>query len=134
MKKFIVTLFVLLFAAWLASLHPRVGLAFYDTAAVVEARLYGFEKAYVSIDEMQLAIYQRHPAGASKTVVLLHGYTAAKELWLRFANQLSDEYRVIIPDLAGHGETAFYSEWSYRASAQAERVRQLLDVLEVEQA
>lgn len=134
MKKFLVTLLVLGFAAWLVSLHPRVGLAFYDAAGVLEAKLYGFEKSFVRIDDMEMAVYERNAQHADETLILLHGYTASKELWLRFANQLSERYHVIIPDLAGHGETGYFSGWSYRASAQAERIAQLMNTLNVEQA
>ncbi|RWU09134.1 alpha/beta hydrolase [Pseudidiomarina gelatinasegens] len=134
MKKFIVTTLALVFAAWLATLHPRVGLAFYDAVGALEARIYGFQKSSVDIGDMQLSVYARNSEQARKTIILLHGYTASKEIWLRFANRLNPEYRVVIPDLAGHGETGFFSGWSYRASSQAKRVAQLMDKLGIERA
>jgi len=134
MRKFLVTLIVLVFAAWLISLHPRVGLAVYDAVGAIEAKLYGFEKSFVRIDDMEMAVYERNNVNAQETVILLHGYTASKELWLRFANQLNERYHVIIPDLAGHGETGYFSGWSYRASAQAGRIAQLMETLDVKRA
>ena len=77
MKKFLVTLLVLGFAAWLASLHPRVGLAFYDAVGAAEAKLYGFEKSFVRIDDMEMAIYERNAHNADETLILLHVYTAS---------------------------------------------------------
>lgn len=134
MKNLLVTLIVLVFAAWLVSLHPRVGLAVYDAVGVIEAKLYGFEKSFVRINEMEMAVYERNTLNTSEAVILLHGYTGSKELWLRFANQLDEHYHVIIPDLAGHGETGYFSGWSYRASAQADRVAQLMETLGLERA
>lgn len=134
MKKFIFLLFALFCAGWLASMHPRFGLAVYDFTAATEARLYGFEKRWVTLDDVTMATYQRGTPNGNNTVVLLHGYTASKELWLRFARHLDDNLHVVIPDLAGHGETGYFSHWSYTASAQAERVRQLMSQLQVPQA
>lgn len=134
MRKFIFTLLALFCIAWLASLFPRVGLAVYDVSTTVEARVYGFDKVWVELDELPIATYQRGEPNGTNTLVLLHGYTASKELWLRFANQLSSNWHVVIPDLAGHGETGYFSGWSYTASAQAQRVKQLLERLGVAQA
>lgn len=134
MKKWLFFIIAVVFAGWLASLNPRVGLAVYDIAAATEARVYGFQKSYVSIGDMRMAVYERSTPEANNTVILLHGYTASKELWLRFANQLGPRYHIIIPDLAGHGETGFYSEWSYRASHQAEYVAKLMTTLGIERA
>lgn len=134
MKKFIFTLLALGCAFWLASMHPRFGLAVYDVTAATEAKLYGFNKVWVELDEMPMATYQRGAPTGDNTVILLHGYTASKELWLRFAKHLGDDIHVVIPDLAGHGETGYFSGWSYTASAQAERVKQLMNELGVQQA
>src|SRR5690554_1115598 len=117
MKKFIFTLFALLCAGWLASMYPATGLAVYDATAATEAKPYGFDKVWVELDEMPMATYQRGTPSGNNTVILLHGYTASKELWLRFAKHLSDNVHVVIPDLAGHGETGYFSGWSYTASA-----------------
>lgn len=134
MKKFIFTLLALGCAFWLASMHPRFGLAVYDVTAATEAKLYGFDKVWVELDEMPMATYQRGTPTGDNTVILLHGYTASKELWLRFAKHLGDDTHVVIPDLAGHGETGYFSGWSYTAAAQADRVQQLMNKLAVPQA
>lgn len=134
MKKFIFLLFALFCAGWLASMHPRFGLAVYDLTAATEARLYGFNKVWVALDEMPMAIYERGTPNGHNTVILLHGYTASKELWLRFARHLDDSLHVVIPDLAGHGETGYFNGWSYTAAAQAARVNQLMTKRYAQQA
>jgi 3-oxoadipate enol-lactonase len=44
--------------------------------------------------------------GAGTPVVLLHPFPAHHEFWLPVADALSTRYRMILPDLRGHGESA----------------------------
>jgi 3-oxoadipate enol-lactonase len=44
--------------------------------------------------------------GAGTPVVLLHPFPAHHEFWLPVAEALATRYRVILPDLRGHGESA----------------------------
>src|SRR5271165_5551550 len=44
--------------------------------------------------------------GAGPPVVLLHPFPAHHEFWLPVAEALSTRYRVILPDLRGHGESS----------------------------
>lgn len=44
-------------------------------------------------------------AGAGPPVVLLHPFPAHHEFWLPVAEFLSSRYRLIMPDLRGHGES-----------------------------
>ncbi len=44
--------------------------------------------------------------GAGPVLVLLHGVTHQAGTWARVAPSLVDRYTLIIPDLAGHGESA----------------------------
>lgn len=43
--------------------------------------------------------------GEGPTVILLHPFPANHEFWLPVAETLSTRYRVILPDLRGHGES-----------------------------
>src|SRR4051812_9460789 len=43
--------------------------------------------------------------GRGPAVVLLHGYPFNRSMWREQAEALSASYRVIAPDLRGHGET-----------------------------
>jgi pimeloyl-ACP methyl ester carboxylesterase len=63
---------------------------------------------------------------------MLHGFSADKNIWLRFARHFVGNYRVIIPDIAGHGETGFKAGGGYDIALQAKRMIQLLDVCGVE--
>ena len=118
----------------LTPLYPRLGELLYDTLGKAEAGLYGFREDNIDIGEMSLSTYQGGSRSAKTAVVLLHGYSADKQLWPRFARHLVKEYRVLIPDLAGHGKTAFDAAWDYSGPAQARRVAVLMDQLGVERA
>ena len=65
---------------------------------------------------------------------MVHGFTATKELWARFAKHLVKDFRVIAPDLAGHGQTEYNPNFDYGIPAQCERLSKLLDDLNIEQA
>ncbi len=46
-----------------------------------------------------------HVLGEGPPVVLLHPFPANHDFWLPVANDLSTRYRLILPDLRGHGES-----------------------------
>jgi abhydrolase domain-containing protein 6 len=69
----------------------------------------------------------RHDA----TVLLLHGFSADRDVWTRFAGGLRTHH-VLIPDLPGHGRTPFIPGAGYSAPAQAERLVAFLDAVGVQ--
>jgi pimeloyl-ACP methyl ester carboxylesterase len=71
--------------------------------------------------------------GSGPPVVLLHGYPFNRSMWREQAEMLSGRYRVITPDLRGHGETNATQEPATIAE-MAQDVAALLDKLEIEQA
>ena len=44
-------------------------------------------------------------SGKGKTIVLLHGFAMSSKIWDSFREILSESYRVIVIDLAGHGKS-----------------------------
>lgn len=71
--------------------------------------------------------------GSGPAVLLLHGFSANKETWLKFAAALPQNYHLIIPDLAGHGETPAPLNQDYNLIRQAERLHQLMTITGVRQ-
>ncbi len=57
----------------------------------------------IRVDDLNVSYLER--AGSGETIVLLHGFSGNKDLWVRFARWLPREYRVIAIDLPGHGST-----------------------------
>jgi 3-oxoadipate enol-lactonase len=70
-------------------------------------------------------------AGSGSPVVLLHGYPFNRSMWREQVAALSAKYRVITPDLRGHGETTVTDEPA-TMDEMAQDVAALLDKLGIE--
>jgi 3-oxoadipate enol-lactonase len=69
------------------------------------------------------------PLGAPR-VVLLHGATLDHRAWDTQVEALSERYRVVVPDLRGHGESTM--EGRFRFDDALDDVMALLDVVDAE--
>jgi pimeloyl-ACP methyl ester carboxylesterase len=72
-------------------------------------------------------------AGDGDVVLLIHGMAGSSETWRALIPQLSKRYRVIAPDLLGHGHSA-KPRGDYSLGAFAVWLRDLLDELAVSRA
>lgn len=113
--------------------YPAVGRAVLGASMALESRLAGLRTRVVDVDGLAMTCYDNGRADAP-VVVLLHGYSADRGVWVRFARHLSRDYRVLVPDLAGHGATPFVAGADYSPPAQAARVAGILDALGVDAA
>lgn len=64
-----------------------------------------------------------------ETVVLLHGFASEKDTWLRFVRHLPKQYRVIVLDLPGHGQSIRRYDQSYDVDSMAMSIAAALDKL-----
>jgi 3-oxoadipate enol-lactonase len=71
-------------------------------------------------------------AGSGPGVVLLHGYPFNRSMWEEQTAALGTNYRVITPDLRGHGETSAGPEPAATMEEMARDVIALLDELGIE--
>ena len=53
----------------------------------------------------QLSVIDIRPEGVERTIVFVHGYAGCAETWERQINYFAKEYRVVVPDLRGHGQS-----------------------------
>ena len=61
--------------------------------------------------------------GEGACIVLLHGYLETGEIWTGFAERLLDRFRVLIPDLPGHGQSGTWGKvHSMNAILEAEHI------------
>ena len=65
----------------------------------------------------------------AETVLIIHGFGGSKDNWSRFSRFVTDEYRVVAPDLPGFGESARHPEWDYSLPSQRERLREFVEAL-----
>lgn len=70
--------------------------------------------------------------GKGPAVVLLHGFPLSGVIWDDQARHLAGQYRVVLPDLPGHGGSAPLADVSI--AQMASEVLRLLDHLQVERA
>jgi len=118
----------------IAVTYPALGHWIYHDGGQWEARLSGFHQEQIAAGDVTFSVYRGGTQPGRETIVLLHGYSADKQVWVRFAKHLLDRYEVIVPDLAGHGDTGFVTGLDYSAPAQARRVAAMLDSLHIERA
>lgn len=88
----------------------------------------GLERKSVKVDGQSIAYLD---GGRGPTVVLLHGFGATKDLWNGVAAYLTTDYRVVVPDLPGFGESPALEGGSYDAQSQVRRLHAFLSKIGV---
>ncbi|GLQ51548.1 alpha/beta fold hydrolase [Dyella flava] len=99
--------------------------------ALREAMNAGLEKHSVQAGDTNWVYYE---GGQGPTIVLLHGFAANKEVWLKVAPMLTAHFRVVIPDLPGWGESSRIPGASYNIDNQAERLNDFVQTLHLQHA
>jgi abhydrolase domain-containing protein 6 len=69
--------------------------------------------------------------GTGDTIIMLHGFGGSKDNWLRFAKYFTPNYRVIIPDLPGFGDSSKTQDAKYNIMSQVERLHLLVKELKL---
>lgn len=88
------------------------------------------EKQRIHVNGIDL-VYEECGNSNGNAIVLLHGFCGSSLYWQKICPMLSDQYRVIIPDLRGHGESSS-PEGTYTMEAMAEDIAALLQALRIE--
>jgi len=89
----------------------------------------GLVKKEVQVDSDRIVYLE---GGKGETVLLLHGYTADKDFWTYFAKRLTGEYHIVVPDLAGFGESTKRLDENYSIDSQVKRLDRFAEVLQME--
>ena len=99
-------------------------------AVRVARRHVGFAYAEAGTGTDTIAYLDR--PGSGEAIVLLHGFAANKDVWLRFARHIPSHYRVIAIDLPGHGDSGSQANASYRPAELAARIVHTTDLLNLD--
>jgi pimeloyl-ACP methyl ester carboxylesterase len=99
----------------------------YDVGRNAERRGAGLDAQAVDTPLGEVAYLEREAPGP--TVVLLHGFGANKDNWLRFAPHLPDSLHVVALDMLGHGESAYHPDSTYGVPRLVDGVRAAVDAL-----
>ncbi len=79
------------------------------------------------VSNANLSVIDIWPESARKTIMFVHGYAGCAETWEFQINYFAREYRVIVPDLRGHGQ----SDAPFTEYTMPELVADLQAVVEV---
>ena len=88
------------------------------------------ESKFVEIHGERVAVCDQ---GEGEALLLIHGMAGSSQTWRAIMPQLAKKYRVIAPDLLGHGQSS-KPRTDYSLGAFAVGLRDLLDELGVESA
>jgi pimeloyl-ACP methyl ester carboxylesterase len=87
-------------------------------------------RGFVLVGDVRLHYLDRGEPGRSP-VVLLHGGSAHAHWWDYFAGSFLDRYRLIAPDLRGHGDSDWSSEVRYGLDVHVQDVLALVEHFEL---
>jgi pimeloyl-ACP methyl ester carboxylesterase len=120
----------------LALIAAGVSLYYYLSPERLVRRALDYERGLAGLARKETELpdglrYVYLEGGRGEPLLLLHGFGANKDNFVRVAKYLTPRYRVIIPDQAGFGESSKPAKADYSPRAQAERLRTLARALGV---
>ena len=83
---------------------------------------------FVTVNDVRLHVLEWGDAAAAP-MVCVHGYTSSAQAFNAFARQFQDRYRIVVPDVRGHGESAWSPAGAYAYHDQVADLAALVDRL-----
>lgn len=79
----------------------------------LDFNLYRVEVPIPGLSGASLSVIDLWPEAVERTIVFVHGYAGCAETWEYQINHFAHNYRVIVPDLRGHGQSdAPYTQYT----------------------
>ncbi len=80
---------------------------------LLDFNLYRVEVPIRGLADAHLSVIDMWPAEIERTIMFVHGYAGCAETWEFQINHFARDYRVIVPDLRGHGQSdAPYTQYT----------------------
>lgn len=127
MKQLINFVLIILFSLWISACTHHQQQKISDNAFGLLYYFNQLEEKSVKINNLEISYLERK--GSGPTLLLLHGFSADKNSWIKLVQKLPNDYRLIIPDLAGHGKTKVFGKKNYDFFAQSKRIEALMKYL-----
>lgn len=87
---------------------------------------YRIERTLSGVSEKSLQVGDHNwvyaEKGEGEVVLLLHGFAASKEVWMRMVADMPAGYRYIMPDLPGFGRSSYRADGNYDVPSQVPRL------------
>jgi len=124
-KKIIIlcSLAVLLGMAGVYFLFPGT---MFHVAIKAERAIAGLEQRHIDVKGIRIEYLE---GGQGDYLLLLHGFGANKDNWVRIGKHLTPHFRVIAPDLPGFGESGKNPDGDYLITTQARFVKAFVQTL-----
>jgi abhydrolase domain-containing protein 6 len=100
----------------------------FDMGLGVERAMSGLDRKEVSVDGESWVYLEANAGEGKPTVLLLHGFAAEKDNWVRMARGL-EGYHIIAPDLPGHGESFYDTNAYYGFDRQSLRLADFVQAM-----
>jgi pimeloyl-ACP methyl ester carboxylesterase len=71
----------------------------------LDLSLYRVNVPIRALPDMKLSVVDIWPEGATEAIVFVHGYAGCAETWEYQVNYFARRYRLVVPDLRGHGQS-----------------------------
>lgn len=97
------------------------------TAQFAERQVAHLSSEQITVGDLSIHYYEGGPANA-ETIVMIHGFGANKDNWVRFGKFFTERYHVIALDLPGFGDSS-KPDASYDVGTQTERVAAFVKAL-----
>lgn len=81
----------------------------------------------IAVDDDPVSYLERE--GGGETVILLHGFMADKNNWLRFVRYLPETYHVFVIDMPGHGDNILDESKQYDPVSLSSGVAKTIDAI-----
>lgn len=109
----------------------------YQAAITFESEQALLTKKWLKVDvgsakSLDIAYFENPRRAGQQSLLLIHGFGASKEGWLRYAAALSDRYHIVIIDLPGHGESTKDLALNYSIETQVDNVHHIAKELKLE--
>lgn len=90
----------------------------FDLAIQFETDKAKLSTKHTLLNQQEYYYLSRDALNSNEVVVLLHGFSANKENWLRFSQNLAHDYQIYALDLLGHGQHPIDLELNYSIETQ----------------
>lgn len=77
----------------------------YELAMSTEKSRAGLTEKVLEINGIKVSYLEGAKPEGKPTMLLIHGFAANKENWMRFAGNLTNDYHLVAVDLLGHGKS-----------------------------